>query len=200
MHGTVLSAGCPPTPRARLRDDRGFTLVELLVGMVIALLVGAAALALLDASTPLANTELERQNNIGESRAGLERMLRELRQADAVNTTSPTTIDINVTKASGSRRVVFGCGVASSTPGLRSCVRYEGPVDGAVGTGTTMVDGLVNGTAASPVFTYTPDALRPVYATIALIVRARGVKASGYAHSIALRGGFFIRNVDLSGG
>ncbi len=173
----------------------------MLVGMTIALVIGAAALALLDVSTPLANTELERQNDVGEARVGLERMVRELRQADSVNTTSPTLIDINLSRATGSRRVVYSCGVPSATAGLRSCMRYEGAIDGAVSsTGTMVVDGLVNGTSASPVFAYTPDAVRPVYTTIALILRARGVRASGYKHNIALRGGFFIRNVDLSGG
>ena len=184
-----------------LRDERGFTLVEMLVGMAIGLLVGAACLALLDISTPLANTELERQNDVGAARSGLERMVRELRQADSINTTSPTLMDVNVTTSSGALRVLYECDVASSTPGLRSCVRYQGSVGGSVGSvGSTIVDGLVNGTSAAPVFTYTPDAVRPVYATAAIVLRARGIRSSGYTHDIALRGGFFIRNLDLSGG
>lgn len=194
VHGRPRHHDVPGAPR-----DGGFTLVELLLGMAIALLVGAAGLAMLDASAPLAGQELERQNRVGEAREGLNRMVRELRQADAINTTSSNLMDVDVVTRVGSRRVVYACNAPSSIAGLRSCMRYEGPVDGAVDSGRVVVDGIVNGTPSAPVFTYTPDAVRPTYTNIEIAVPAKGARSDGYQHAVTLRSGFFLRNIDLSG-
>jgi prepilin-type N-terminal cleavage/methylation domain-containing protein len=185
---------------ALVRREDGFTLMELLTGMAISLVVGAAALTLVDIAAPQADRELQRQVAISEGRAGLERMLREIRNANAVNATSPTLIDVDTVTASGPQRVVYECNSAFQAVQYRQCVRYSGPVNGAVSGGLVVVERLINGTTSQPVFTYAPDNIRPVVVKVQIVLPASGGPAPGYMHRVVFRDAAFLRNLDLTGG
>lgn len=186
--------------RLRAGGQDGFTLVELLVAMGASLAVAAGSLALLDLAAPLADRELQRQVAVGEGRSGLERMIRELRNADIVNATSATLIDVNTPTPSGPQRVVYQCNSAFQAVQYRQCVRYSGPVGGAVSGGVVVVERLINGTTSQPVFTYVPDKIRPRLVRAQIVLPASGGPAPGYMHRIVIRDAAFLRNLDLSGG
>ena len=186
--------------RLRMRGEDGFTLVELLVGMAMSLVIGAGALALLDIAEPLSDRELQREVAVAEGRSGLERMIRDLRNADLVNATSATLIDVNTRTPSGPQRVVYQCNSAFQVVTYRQCVRYAGPVGGSVSNGIVVIERLINGTTSQPVFTYVPDRIRPRVARIQIVLPASGGPAPGYMHRIVLRDAAFLRNLDLSGG
>lgn len=180
-------------------SDAGFTLVELLVTMMLSLIVASAALGLLDAAQPTSDRELMRQSAIAEGRAGLERMVREIRGADSINATSGTLIDFNGQTTSGQRRIVYACDDSSTVVGLRRCTRYEGPVGGAVTNGSLVVDRLINATTSQPVFTYLPDRIRPTEVKVTVVLPSRAEAPVGYNHRIVLYDAAFLRNVDLNG-
>ncbi len=186
--------------RLRVGAEQGFTLVELLAAMALSLIVAAGALTLLDAAAPSADRELQRQVAVGEGRSGVERMIRELRNADIVNATSPTLIDVNTPTPSGAQRVVYQCNSAFQAVQYRQCVRYSGPVGGAVSGGSVVVERLINGTTSQPVFTYVPDRIRPRVVRVQVVLPASGGPAPGYLHRIVLRDAAFLRNLDLTGG
>ena len=186
--------------RPRMRGQEGFTLVELLTAMAISLVVAAGALTLVDIAAPQSDRELQRQVAVGEGRAGLERMVREIRNADLVNATSPTLIDVNTPTPSGARRVVYQCNSAFQAVQYRQCVRYSGAVGGAVSNGQVVVERLINGTTSQPVFTYVPDRIRPRLVRVQVVLPASGGPAPGYIHRVVFRDGVFLRNLDLTGG
>jgi len=66
----------------RARDERGVTLIELLVGMAAAVGVFAATLVLLESSTTVQTRDAEWALVLQEDRAGLSRMARDIRQAN----------------------------------------------------------------------------------------------------------------------
>jgi type II secretory pathway pseudopilin PulG len=193
-------AAAPFRRPRRARREEGFTLVEMIAAMAIGILIIAGALVLLEIAAPQSDRELQRQVAVGEGRSGLERMLREIRNADVVNATSATLIDINTPTISGPRRVVYQCNSAFQTIQYRQCVRYSGPVDGAVSDGQVVVERLINGTTSQPVFTYVPDRIRPRVVRIQIVLPASGGPAPGYMHRIVLRDAAFLRNLDLTGG
>lgn len=186
-------------PGDHTTNEDGFTLVELLMTLALSLLVAAAALGLLEAARPATDRELMRQAAIGEGRAGLERMVREIRGADSVNATSGTLMDFNGRTLAGQRRIVYQCDDSSLVQGLRRCTRYEGAVGGTVSGAQIVIDRLVNGTTSQPVFTFMPDRIRPTEVKVAVVLPSRAESPVGYNHRVSLYDTAFLRNVDLTG-
>lgn len=190
----------PPRPdRRRPSGEGGFSLVELLAAMALSLVVGSAALGLLDGAGPIADRELMRQASISEGRAGLERMVRELRGADSINSTSGTLLDFNGPTPAGPRRIVYACDDSSTVVGLRRCTRFSGPVGGTVTDPHIIVDRLVNGTTSQPVFRFLPDRIRPTEVKVQVVLPSRAESPVGYSHRVVLNDSAFLRNVDLTG-
>ena len=189
--------------RLRLRDQAGFTLIEMLVAMGIALIVGAAALALLDSASPLASKEIQRGAVVGEGRAGLESIVRTIRNADTVNATSSYTIDINVPTSAGKRRVLLDCTSFAAGSTYRQCVQYTAAVGQEITTaGRVVVARIVNGTGSSsaePVFSYSPDRVRPTVVRMKLIIPSSDGTSPGYSHRVVLSDAAYLRNLDLTG-
>ena len=95
--------------RARLRDERGVTLVEFLVAASAGIVVVGAAMMLLVATVNGELDSRERSDSIRDARTGLENMTRELRQATGISRTGdPSRIEF--TKLRRAPR----CGYASS--------------------------------------------------------------------------------------
>ncbi len=185
--------------RTRVAGDAGFSMIELLVASTLSLVIAFAALGLMDATTSVSTQELQRQAALGEARAGLQRMVRELRGATSVNSTAGNLLDFNATTPSGTKRILYACNDIGSVPGLRSCTRYSGPTGGTVSGGQIIIDRLVNGTTSSPVFRYLPDRIRPTEVQVQVVLPAKGDASAGYAHSIVINDAAFLRNIDLTG-
>jgi prepilin-type N-terminal cleavage/methylation domain-containing protein len=193
----------------RLRaEESGFSLIEVMMAVALLSVVLGATLSLSHTGSRVAERDLVRANAIEEVQTGIARMDRELRTATEVITptsSTPTNSVDFVARVSPSgggarvlRRVRYSCDVPSPTiPTLRACFRYEGPTTGTPGGGGTLVvDQLVNGTAAIPVFT--ANASPPTYFSIHLQRSAKGTLQDGYDYSITHDHGVYLRAVDGS--
>ena len=167
----------------RLRDDQsGFTLVELLVAMPIALIVVFMALLVLDTAIPYELRTREHAQALRDQEVGLERMTRELREATSFTflTSQKVEFDVHIRSAGGLRKIRYDCSSGDY------CLRLEGPVGGTVSGGTRIVDALVN----SDVFEPEPDFINPRY--VGVVAR---VRISEDRRSITLRDGVDLRNL-----
>jgi prepilin-type N-terminal cleavage/methylation domain-containing protein len=168
----------------RLRDDQsGFTLVELLVAMPIALIVVFAALLVLDTAAPSELRTREHAQALRDQEVGLERMTRELREATSFTfiTSQQVEFNVHVRSAGGLRRIRYDCSSGDH------CLRLEGPVGVTPsGAGTVIVDALVN----PDVFEPEPDFVNPRY--VGVVAR---VRISEDRRLITLRDGVDLRNL-----
>jgi len=99
--------------RSLLRESAGFTLVELLVAMSLFVGVMAAAGALLFTMQKSSYSDTEDANAQVETQTGLDRMVRELRQATAVTLQGDN--QITVTLLDGSQ-LSYKCDTAGPSP------------------------------------------------------------------------------------
>jgi prepilin-type N-terminal cleavage/methylation domain-containing protein len=200
----------------RVRQERGLTLVEMLVTMLVMGVVATAVLAVLDTSARVVPKDAERAMAIGEAQTGLNGMVRELRQAYRIVAWTPRSVQMRVNvlrdnhATSGpdyaNLTVDYTCGGTPAT-----CVRREAPVGSALpATGRLVVARVLNATSATPAarsvfdFDQSPDrsvgvtaaSVRPTYVTIRLEVPAAGERgAGGYRNKVVLEDGLYVRNV-----
>jgi type II secretory pathway pseudopilin PulG len=139
------------------RDDGGYTLVELLVGIVIGMVVLGAAVGVVSFSVQAQPERNERAAQIQDGRVMIERMVRELRQGEQVFSASATGLSVltyvNSTACGGTTastkilcRVTYACGSSS-------CTRTErAPDNSGAGATTTVVSGITG----PNVFCYAP--------------------------------------------
>jgi prepilin-type N-terminal cleavage/methylation domain-containing protein len=79
--------------RARLvREERGFTLVEVLVAAALSVVVFMATLAFVNASRSASEKNANRSDSVLEARDGLERLIREARTALPVGGATPSPV------------------------------------------------------------------------------------------------------------
>jgi prepilin-type N-terminal cleavage/methylation domain-containing protein len=169
--------------RRRLRDDQsGFTLVELLVAMPIALLVVFMALLVLESAVRSELRTREHAQALRDQEVGLERMTRELREATSFTflTSQKVEFDAHIRSAGGLRKIQYDCSSGDY------CLRLEDPVGGTVSGGTRIVDALVN----PDVFEPEPDFVNPRY--VGVVAR---VRISEDRRLITLRDGVDLRNL-----
>jgi prepilin-type N-terminal cleavage/methylation domain-containing protein len=166
----------------RLQDQSGFTLVELLVAMPIALIV--LMMAMLSITTAVRGEQSAREHSeaLRAQQAGLERMTRELREATSFNFLNSRKVEFNAWSrmANGLRHIGYDC-----TSGT-SCIREEGPLGGAFSDSQVVVDALVN----PDVFEPEPDFVNPRYVGIVAEVRIAANR-----RVITLRDGVELRNL-----
>jgi prepilin-type N-terminal cleavage/methylation domain-containing protein len=174
----------------RLRRNDGFTLPELLVAAMIALIVAGAGMTLLITMVRSQPAVSEKAGQVQQGRTMLETLSRELRQGESV--LSPTTSGLGVityvnsatcggAPASNSIlcRVTYAC---NST----SCTRTEQNPDG---TGSAAPETVVRGITGPNVFSYQGAAGDPSYVGIRLIF-----PADDGSEAITLDGGAALRN------
>jgi prepilin-type N-terminal cleavage/methylation domain-containing protein len=174
----------------RLQDQSGFTLVELLVAMPIALVV--LSMAMLAIGVVVRNEQRAREHSetLREQQASLERMTRELREATSFEfiTSQKVVFDAYVRPGGGAgtlRRIEYDCTPTAPHP---HCVRKEGPVGGPVANPKTVIDWLVN----NDVFEPEPDFVNPRFVGVVARVRIAG---DDKRHLITLRDGVELRNL-----
>lgn len=170
--------------RGRLSsDERGLTLIELLVASAMSVvIVGAGASMLISAmrTQPQLN---ERNQKVTEVRWVQERMTKELRNGVRVDVAEPTTVSF-VTRvrtstcgaADGldSDAPATNCQVTYDCSGGSACTRAEAP-EGVIGGGTPRR--LVSGLESGAVFNYFPDKDEPTY--VGSVLRIPNPSGSG---------------------
>lgn len=188
------------------REQGGFALAELLVSMISFAFVLTAILAVLETSARVAPSDQERSLSIREAQAGLNGMVRELRQAYEIVGTSPSSMRVKVrlkkddpatatVETHSNWLVEYDCGVGVSG----KCVRKQArPGEVPPSTGPVVIERVSN-PADKPVFSFETDtdSVKPVYVKVRVEVPASGERSHGYRHKIVLEDGFFARNMQL---
>jgi Tfp pilus assembly protein PilW len=136
-----------------------------LVGAMIGLIVISGAMFLLMTMTRAQPKTSERAAQIQDGRTMVERITRELRQAEAVTTATATSIELVTgadpqncgAAADGACRVTYACAAAL-------CSRTIALPDGS---GTPRTEQVVEGLRSASVFAYSP-ATNPSYVTVTL--------------------------------
>lgn len=201
---------------SRARDERGLTLVEMLVTVLVMGVLVTAILAVLDTSARIAPKDTERATAIGEAQSALNGILRELRQAYRIVAWTPRSVQmqVNVLRDDPATAgpdydnvtVAYSCGGDPAT-----CVRREAPVGASLpANGRTVISRLLNASPSTPAaravfdFDQSPDrsvgitatAVRPSYVTVRVEVPAAGERgAGGYQNGVMLEDGLYVRNV-----
>jgi competence protein ComGC len=171
--------------RSLLRDERGFTLVEMLAVMPLFIMVFFAIWQLYDVSVREQDRGDARVRGLVQQKNGLERMSRELRDSVAVRYRSSEIIDAQVT--TGGNWVRYDC---SGT----TCRRSQGPSENNYTSGPVTVVGNVH-SAEFQTLTYSagtpvPDYINPTFVTVTLRVSVKGA-----TNPIVLSDGFNLRNL-----
>ena len=146
-------AGLARALRRRVADERGFTLPELLVATIIALMVAAGGMLVLQIAVRTQPQVSERAAQIQQGRTLMETISRELRQGESVEAATESSLEV-MTYVSSSF-----CGSTETGPATLCRVTYtcaEGSCsrtehgDSGGGTTTQVATGLLH----SSVFSY----------------------------------------------
>ncbi len=193
----------PLWTRLGAQSEAGFTLIEMLIASVLAVVLLGAVLAALENSQRVQARDTEWALTLQEGRAGLARMAREIRQASKVEKAEASTI-LFMAAVSGKTKpwqIKYECSVAQSGTTYDECVRFAAEEGTSLPTtGTPIVRDVTNGTA---VFSYSPTSVSPNIVTLKVEVPAKGTLkqagSSGYSHNVVLEDAAFMRNLDLTG-
>lgn len=180
----------------RLRDQRGFTLVELLSSIATMLIVLFAALAMFEFAQRSQPEVSARNDALQTAQVEIERMVRDLRQAYGVVSASPTaltvlTYDNKTTCASATLGPSRECRV-TYTCSAGTCTRTAAESSGSSpGTPRTIISGL----SSDSVFGFTPSAAAP--STVLIRFEMPGAEAGEDA--VTLEEGVTMRNLPVGG-
>ena len=183
-------------------SQAGFTLVETIVTMVAALVVLGVAVTLLNSGQRIQARDSEWALALQEDRAGLARMVRDIRQATEVvepSTGAPASFITFLAIIGGTKwKIEYECAVSQPGSTYTECVRFaaeEGQSFPAKGA-RIAVD-ITNG---SSVFTYSPTTRKEARLVTAKIeLPAKGTLkqagSTGYSHKVVLEDAAFMRNL-----
>jgi Tfp pilus assembly protein PilW len=159
--------------RLRLEDERGLSLVELLVGMVVSLAILAATLQMVVIGMHKQVAVQTRVTQLAQAQLGVARIERQLRQATKVTLTSATALSFTEPVSTGvNESVALSC---STTTGNCS--------ETIAGSSQTVVSGIAN----SDNFTASPSNSSPDYIGIKLVIAAAGHSNATIADGVGLR-------------
>jgi type II secretory pathway pseudopilin PulG len=189
-----------PFSLERIRGERGSSLIEILVG--ISLMVGVMG-SLMGPMLGASHSQIRDANYAAaqdSARAGLDRMVAEIRQATAILASGPNFVEMNVSLGGTSLVVQYECDLGQAGTAYRECLRVQAPAGSslpAMSTGRTMITNLIGGTTENPVFSWGPDPVAPYYMTATIAVPASGGNALGLTHSIVFSDGALMRNLNV---
>lgn len=195
----------------RLREQRGFTLVETLVASTLSLVVVGSAMSALDIAQHTQSRDTEWALVIQEGRTGLARMMREIRQAYSIRSTSETSLDFYATFNGVDYEIEYACNVKEPDhPSYYECVRVSAEVGKTLptpssSTGQAIIKYVLNGTEADekdPIFKeFSPNEIAPDLVTIKLVLPSAGtLKLAGaktLQHQVILTNNAYIRDMNL---
>ncbi len=179
------------------RDERGFTLPEVLVVSAGLAVILAAILGLADVANKIAPQERERVHAMRDAEVALTKMTRELREAHAISVTN-WKATATILKGGAAVTVTYDCSGAPDAQGLRECDRTQA---GGSGAGTQQAIAQVANPNSRPVFTATnrnDGGGQPwtTYVRARLEVPARGERSDGAKSKVVFEDGVYLRNVD----
>ena len=134
------------------------------------------------------------------ARSGLEAMVAQIAQATAILSTTPNSIDMNVTWDGSALQVDYECDIPQPGTAYHECVRVQSAQGSALpslSSGAPVITNLMNGTAASPVFSFAPDPIAPYYMTATVEVPASAGARRGLTNSIQFDDGALMRNLNI---
>jgi type II secretory pathway pseudopilin PulG len=182
-----------------LASEGGFTLVELLVALVAALVVFGATLTLLVPSQRVQARESEWALVLQQDRAGLAQMVYDIRQASELKETQASAVVFRATLGGKPWEVEYKCNVSQPKyPQFTQCERLAAEVPAALpSTGTVVTTYMRNGAS---VFSYSPAA-KPTVATMKIELPSTGklVQPGGEGHKVVLEDAAFMRYQYLEG-
>ena len=186
--------------RAKYRSEAGFSLTELLVVIALLSVVLGALMGPLTVSQRIEARDTNYDYAQQAARTGLDSMVAQIRQATSFAPAANTVV-INVTLQGVALTVEYECYILQ--PGstkYHECLRVQVAQGGtlpSITTGRIVVQNLLNGTSASPLFTWGPDPNAPYYMTATIQVPASGGNYLGLTHSITLSDGALMRNLNV---
>lgn len=156
-------------------DERGITLIELLVGMTLTLVMMSLALDLLGTGTRVQQRAGDRADTVAQVQEGTARLMRDLHQVSSFNFLSDQVVDVDIRQSPSSStlvRVRYDCSQGAT------CRRYQaapGQTLPPVGEpmpvpGVVLAEGIVD----PKVFTANPDAVNPRWVGIRLVLKIKG--------------------------
>lgn len=172
-------------------------MIEVLVAMVLSLVVVGGITSMLVRSARVEQRDNEWAFTQQQARTGLDSMTTEIRQAWSILSTSPNSVELDVTMGGVAEHVLYECGVAQPRTSYLECVRVQSPAGSALpslSAGTVVVHNMLNGTASDPVFSFAPDPVAPYYMTASVEVPASGGANGGLNHTIVISDGVLMRN------
>ena len=143
------------------RDERGFTLIEVLMTTAILAVVLTAVLNVLDTTAKLAPRDQERGDVIRETQVGVQRMTRELRHAYKVDDAGPWSITASLYRNGATTEVTYDCtGVDPDWEHYRVCNRSQ---SGGGGVEEPVIEHVIldtpeGGESPPDIFTYRTNA------------------------------------------
>jgi Tfp pilus assembly protein PilW len=206
----MLEAACTKTRRAlllRCLAEPGFTLVELLVATVATVTILSAVFALLESGQLVQARDSEWALTLQEDRAGLARMVRDLRQTtEIVEPTSGTPasnyIVFKATLGGKNWTIKYECNATQTGASYTECVRLAAEEGKALpASGPRVARDLTDG---SSVFSYAPTARSEAkLVTVKLELPAKGTLkqagSTGYSRKVVLEDAAFMRNLYPAG-
>jgi type IV pilus assembly protein PilW len=116
----------------RVRSEDGFSLIELLVAMTVALVILTAVLTLWSGAAVNERHNADRFDSVDATRNGLERMTRDVREATSVTGVSDRlltlklwTRDLAGAGASALHTITYNCGLVGSVASSYRCQRTD---------------------------------------------------------------------------
>lgn len=177
-------------------------MVELLVASVAAVTVLGGIMTLVISSLNAQARDSEYALTLQEDRAGLARMVRDIRQATEIKEAKTSAINFLATIGGTKYQIKYDCSVAQSGTTYNECVRLAAEEGKTLPTtGPPVAKDLLNG---SEVFTYSPSSepSKVRLATLRLEIPAQGTlkqTGSGYTHHVVLEDGAYARYLYLEG-
>jgi type II secretory pathway pseudopilin PulG len=197
--------------RSRASAQDGYTLVELLVSSLMAVLLLGGILTAFQVSQEVEARDTTWALTLQEGRAGLARMAYELRDAKKLPITpTPTSSAITFFAPIGGKlwKIEYSCSVAQSGTTYDQCTRYavedatEEEAKALPSTGATIVRDVLNGTSVFS-YTYKPSSTEVIAATMKVELSAKGTLkhpgSSAYSKPIVLENAAFMRTLDPAG-
>ena len=179
------------------REQRGFSLMQLMLAVGLLSVILIAILSLTDTTAKLAPRDQERAAVLDETKAGLHRMTRELRQAHTIEISSAFDIQVRVGPQGAEKQIRYECDqIHPTNVAWRRCVRFDVTAGNAQQLVLDRVLNIPPAGSSTPVFTYTthPGGERSV--EVRIETPAAGDRKDGqHPHRVVLQDGFYLRNV-----
>ncbi|HEX5308605.1 MAG TPA: prepilin-type N-terminal cleavage/methylation domain-containing protein [Solirubrobacteraceae bacterium] len=195
---------------ARLREQGGFTLIEMTIASALGLLVTTATFSALETGQRTQLRDQEWALVVQEGRTGLARMTSEMRTAYSIRNDSSYSIDFYAAIGGKDYEINYNCEEKQTGTEFKQCVRKSAEVGSALPSkGQVIVKDVLNGTSADqpngkedPIFVeYTPSSVAPDLVTIKAVLPSSGtLKLAGaktHQHQIVLENGAYIRNTAI---